>query len=164
MLNEVIPAANTSSLQKIFAQEWDKNLKPLPKGDVFKVCVSAAEPFVDGVSLIPAEHAAELRKYEESNGFSFPGFNFPSCLHISKIDFEQGYLAAYDQAAAEAAKGLDDKKRGRLVSSSLKKSFDRDKFTDYLRSAFQEDSTEAAAYRAKALNKIEKCIKSTAAN
>lgn len=164
MLNEVIPAANASSLQKIFAQEWDKNLKPLPKGDVFKVCVSAAEPFVDGVSLIPAEHAAELRKYEESNGFSFPGFNFPSCLHISKIDFEQGYLAAYDQAAAEAAKGLDDKKRGRFVSSSLKKSFDRDKFTDYLRSAFQEDTTEAAAYRAKALNKIEKCIKSTAAN
>ena len=164
MLNEVIAAANSSSLQKIFLPEWDKSLKPLPKGDVFKVCVSQAEPFVDGVSLIPAEHAAALRKYEESNGFSFPGFNFPSCLHITKMDFEQGYLMVYDLAAAEAVKELDDKKRGRFVSSSLKKSFERNKFTDYLRSAFQEDTAEAAANRAKALNKIEKCIKSTAAN
>lgn len=164
MLNEVIPAANASSLKRIFAQEWDKNLKPLPKGDVFKVCVSAVEPFVDGVSLIPPEHAAVLRKYEESNGFSFPGFNFPPYLHMSKVDFEQGYLAIYDRSAAEAAGGLDDKKRARFISNSLKKSFDRGNFADYLLRAAQEDAPDAAVNRAKALNKIERCIKNMASN
>ena len=140
MLNEVILAANASSLKRIFAHEWDKNLKPLPKGDVFKVCVSAVEPFVDGVSLIPSEHAAVLRKYEESNGFSFPGYNFPPYLHMSKVDFEHGYLAIYDRSAAEAAGRLDDKKRARSISNSLKKSFDRGNFADYLLRAAQEDT------------------------
>lgn len=165
MLNELYAAGTASSVGRIFQQEWHKNLSPLPKGHAFKISLSVEELCIKDISMLSSDKSAALRKYEEANGFSFPGFNLPPHLPIMKEKFEYGYLMRYAPDKAASANNLERTKRTRYISNAFKESFCTAHLAEYLDCKYALCDVEGVAlYRGKVIDKIDKCIKSAASS
>ncbi|RLE47518.1 hypothetical protein DRJ25_02200 [Candidatus Woesearchaeota archaeon] len=78
MLNELCQLADALDREGIAPKEWDSKLKELPKVSNKKPCYRiyiAGDGSVDGVDILSVDLVSSLRKWEPSNGNSFPGFN-----------------------------------------------------------------------------------------
>jgi hypothetical protein len=85
MLNELYNLAESLKLAGITPEEWHPQLKPLPKASVKKPCYRISigdETSVTSVKSIDTELTNSLRKWEPSNGSSFPGFNIQPLYKI----------------------------------------------------------------------------------
>ncbi|MGE4466121.1 hypothetical protein [Sphaerochaeta sp.] len=85
MLNELYSLAESLSLAGITPEEWHPQLKPLPKASAAKPCYRISigdETSVTSVKPIDTELTNSLRKWEPSNGNSFPGFNIQPLYRI----------------------------------------------------------------------------------
>lgn len=86
MLNELSQLAAALDNAAIFPKEWSPFLKPLPKVTTKNPCFHI---FIDNdyniksVDLIDPKVAILLRKYEPSNGNSFPGFNIQPLYRLT---------------------------------------------------------------------------------
>jgi len=78
MLNELMTLAESMEQAGITARRWHPILKPLPNASAQKPCyriVVAENGDVVEISTIDLELVPKLKKYEPSNGSSFPGLN-----------------------------------------------------------------------------------------
>jgi len=78
MLNELCQLADALDREGISPKEWDPKLKELPKVSNKKPCYRitiADNGSVGGIDILSVELVFSLRKWEPSNGNSFPGFN-----------------------------------------------------------------------------------------
>lgn len=85
MLNELYNLAESLSLAGITPDEWHPQLKPLPKVSSAKPCYRISindDMSVSSVKPVDFELADGLRKWEPSNGSSFPGFNIQPLYRI----------------------------------------------------------------------------------
>lgn len=85
MLNELYSLAESLSLAGVTPEEWHPQLKPLPKASAAKPCyrISIGDgTSVTSVKPIDTELTDSLRKWEPSNGNSFPGFNIQPLYRI----------------------------------------------------------------------------------
>lgn len=89
MLNELCQLAGSLEKAGIAPKEWDGQLKPLPKVSDKKPCYRINISDFGTISLVdsvPIELATILRKWEPSNGNSFPGFNIQPLFRITNED------------------------------------------------------------------------------
>lgn len=85
MLNELYSLAESTNLAEIPLDKWHPQLKPLPKASAAKPCyrISIGDgTSVTSVKPIDTELTDSLRKWEPSNGNSFPGFNIQPLYRI----------------------------------------------------------------------------------
>src|SRR5271157_4955291 len=86
MLNELCQLADALENARIAPREWHPKLKPLPKADNKRPCykISITEGLkVSSITMIDPELVQRLRKWEPSNGNSFPGFNIQPLYRIT---------------------------------------------------------------------------------
>lgn len=92
MLNELYHLSVVLKDSGIKPPDWYKNLKPLPratkKRPCYKILISNDGSIV-GVEPINEKLVPNLRKYEPSNGNSFPGFNIPPLYRITDGDIKK---------------------------------------------------------------------------
>lgn len=89
MLNELCQLANALEIAGITPKDWHPKLKPLPKVSAKKPCYRIAIDCDGSIKLIntlKSELVAVLRKWEPSNGNSFPGFNIQPLYRITDED------------------------------------------------------------------------------
>jgi len=89
MLNELYHLSMVLEDKGIKPYQWHKHMKPLPKVSKQKMCyrvLVASDGSVSGIEPIENGLAARLRKWETSNGNSFPGFNIQPLYRISDED------------------------------------------------------------------------------
>jgi len=78
MLNELYHLSGVLERVCIKPHDWHKDLKPLPNTTVKKPCYKIlidADVTISGIEPMLGEQVDCLRKWEQSNGNSFPGFN-----------------------------------------------------------------------------------------
>lgn len=93
MINELRQLSDALSQAGIIPPDWHKDLQPLPKVSQKKPCykiVLGENGKVLCIQTLSAEVADHLRKWEPSNGNSFPGFNIQPLFRIT--DEEQKKL------------------------------------------------------------------------
>lgn len=86
MLNELCQLADSLDLAGISPKEWHPQLKQLPKANDKKPCYKISidkDGCIAGIDAIPNDLVPLLRKWEPSNGSSFPGFNFQPLFRIT---------------------------------------------------------------------------------
>ena len=86
MLNELYQLSLTLERAGIIPRDWHKDLKSLPNVTSKKPCyriLIAQDGSITGIETIKKELAACLRKWEPSNGNSFPGFNIQPFYRVS---------------------------------------------------------------------------------
>lgn len=86
MLNELYQLSLTLERAGIIPRDWHKDLKPLPNVTPKKPCyriLIAQDGSISGIETIGKELALCLRKWEPSNGNSFPGFNIQPLYRVS---------------------------------------------------------------------------------
>jgi hypothetical protein len=133
MLNELCQLADSLEKAGIVPKEWHGQLKLLPKVSEKKPCYRifiSDKGRIAAVDVIPAELAPKLRKWEPSNGNSFPGFNIQPLYRVVK---------------EEQKKKLKEWREG-------KEKID----TEKLRSWLLEDTNN---WDRKLISKLEKCLK-----
>ncbi len=89
MLNELCHLADALERAGISPKEWHPQLKPLPNASEKKPCYRisiAKDNSVVSVDVLNIKLAATLRKWEPSNGSSFPGFNIQPLYRITGDD------------------------------------------------------------------------------
>jgi len=89
MLNELYHLSVTLKDSDIKPPDWYGDLKPLPKATPKKPCYKilvSRDGSIAGVEPINEELVQNLRKYEPSNGNSFPGFNIQPLYRITDVD------------------------------------------------------------------------------
>jgi hypothetical protein len=89
MLNELYHLSVTLKDSCIKPRDWYKDLKPLPNVTPKKLCYKilvGKDGSVAEVEPISEELVPKLRKYEPSNGNSFPGFNIQPLYRITDED------------------------------------------------------------------------------
>ena len=160
MLNELIPAGSTKAVQQLADQEWDARLKPMARGDIYKITICDGQCCVDSISRIASEHTAGLRKYEVSNGMSFPGFNLPAYYAISKNEFLANYISERLPKGEMNLSELTDKQRTKYLQKKLKENFNASSLKKALSSVKKND--DSRAYENKVKDKVKKCIKDNA--
>ncbi len=85
MLNELYDLSEVIRKAKIDIQDWHKQLKPLPKASLTNPCYRLSldsHGTVSSIETLPLELVSCLRKWEPSNGNSFPGFNIQPLFRI----------------------------------------------------------------------------------
>ncbi|MEG1603345.1 MAG: hypothetical protein RRY12_02640 [Cloacibacillus sp.] len=164
MLNELYPAGVNPAFKNIATQEWDQRLKPMAKGDLYKITLCVGSPCVDGITRIKAENAAGLRKYEESNGFSFPGFNLPPSVPLEINEFIRGYILARFPEENAMLNTIPEKQRPKYLLQKFKTTFDAQSLRQAIYNAPSGADAAMPQYREKVTAKVKKCIKDTAAN
>ncbi len=89
MINELMTLANSMEQAGITAQQWHPILKPLPNASkqkpCFRVVLSDKGDIVE-ISTIDLKLVPKLKKYEPSNGSSFPGLNI---CPLFRLPFEK---------------------------------------------------------------------------
>jgi hypothetical protein len=108
MLNELCQLADALENAGISPKEWHPHLKLLPKASDKKPCyrISIAEDnSVVSVDELNIELAAILRKWEPSNGNSFPGFNIQSLYRLVGDD-QKGKLKVWFEGKEPVDVGL----------------------------------------------------------
>lgn len=86
MLNELYQLSVVLQDKGIKPYEWHNHLKPIPKIIPKKLCYRISispDGSISGIEPINDELAVCLRKWETSNGNSFPGFNIQPLYRIS---------------------------------------------------------------------------------
>ncbi len=86
MLNELCQLADALDTAGIAPKEWDPKLKELPKATTKKPCYRifiADDGSVEGIDAINHEIVPFLKKWEPSNGSSFPGLNIQPLYRIA---------------------------------------------------------------------------------
>lgn len=84
MLNELYQLSITLQGANIVPQDWHKDLKQLPKATAKKPCYKILIGQNGLISDIePMPDVSFLRKWEPSNGNSFPGFNIPPLYRLA---------------------------------------------------------------------------------
>ncbi|NOQ21285.1 MAG: hypothetical protein GQ565_01370 [Candidatus Aegiribacteria sp.] len=89
MLNELCQLADALEIAGITPKDWHPKLKLLPKVSAKKPCYRIAIDRDGSIKLIDtlsADLVAVLRKWEPSNGNSFPGFNIQPLYRITDED------------------------------------------------------------------------------
>ena len=89
MINELMTLANSMEQAGITVQQWHPILKPLPNASKQKPCfrvVLSDNGDVVEISTIDLELVPKLKKYEPSNGSSFPGLNI---CPLFRLPFEK---------------------------------------------------------------------------
>lgn len=89
MINELMTLANSMESAGIMAQRWHPILKPLPNASEQKPCyriVLSEEGNVVEINTIDLELVPKLKKFEPSNGSSFPGLNI---CPLFRLPFEK---------------------------------------------------------------------------
>jgi hypothetical protein len=85
MINELYALSDVLTKAHICPKEWHREFKPLPKASVkspcFRIFISSKKSIAN-IDEIAPEKAAKLRKWEPSNGVSFPAFNMPALYRI----------------------------------------------------------------------------------
>jgi len=75
MLNELHTLASILKERGISTEVWHKNFKPNPKGNTFRILIDN-EGNLSGIEIIKDDNVkTAIRKWEISNGHSFPSFN-----------------------------------------------------------------------------------------
>jgi len=89
MLNELYQLSEALKKTGITPSDWHKDLKPLPnasnKKPCFKVILDADGDIAD-IQVMQIDTVAILRKWEPSNGDSFPGFNIQPIYRLVDED------------------------------------------------------------------------------
>jgi hypothetical protein len=83
MLNELFELNKSRQEASIEAYSWHKDFGPCPKYRTFKVLLDAAGVVVSIEPVRDISRITSLRKWEVSNGTSFPAFNVPPIFHAS---------------------------------------------------------------------------------
>lgn len=86
MLNELCQLADSLEKAGIAPKEWHPQLKQLPKVNDNKPCYKitiSADGIIDGIEVLTIDLVSKLRKWEPSNGNSFPGFNIHPLYRIT---------------------------------------------------------------------------------
>ena len=170
MLNELYQAASTESLRRLFVEEFDKRLKTLPnvseKKPTFRIILNNKEGLELNISSISKDQASFLRKFEVSNGFSFPAFNMPGYLMITKETAERLYVMETNTCFMDASRDLNERDMGKYVSKAFKECFTADRFRNFLKSGsegffccdWQRDALSNT------ISKISQCLKDVSAD
>ncbi len=86
MLNELYDLSKALKNAVITPLDWHKELKPLPNATPKKQCYKilvGSDGCIFGVEAMKEELVAYVRKWEPSNGNSFPGFNIQPLYRIT---------------------------------------------------------------------------------
>jgi len=86
MLNELYHLSKILEITDIKIHDWHKDLKPLPNSSPKKPCykiILGPDLAIAGIDPMKEELVACLRKWEPSNGNSFPGFNIQPLYRIT---------------------------------------------------------------------------------
>lgn len=89
MLNELYHLSIALKRAGIKPRDWHKELKPLPNATLKKPCFKllvAENGSIAGIEPINEELVPNLRKWEPSNGNSFPGFNIQPLYRVTDED------------------------------------------------------------------------------
>ena len=89
MLNELHQLSVVLKDKGIKPYSWHKDLKPLPNISNKKPCyriLIGSDGYISGIEPMEKELAGCLRKWETSNGNSFPGFNIQPLYRIADED------------------------------------------------------------------------------
>ncbi|HQB35692.1 MAG TPA: hypothetical protein PLY11_13215 [Syntrophorhabdus sp.] len=89
MLNELYHLSVVLERERVTLSDWHKDLKPLPNVSEKKPCYRILidqDGSITDIEPMKKEKAACLRKWETSNGNSFPGFNIQPLYRISNED------------------------------------------------------------------------------
>jgi len=89
MLNELYHLSAALERAGIIPVDWHKDLRPLPNASDKKPCYRISineDGAVAGVEPMQKELVASLRKWETSNGNSFPGFNIQPFFRLTDDD------------------------------------------------------------------------------
>jgi len=97
VLNENYNVAQVLDRERITFQEWHRHFKVLPnvtqKSPAFKIFVGDKK--ISSVSFLSSEQTKSLRKWEISNGYSFPCFNQGPVIPESRMNFEKAFREKY---------------------------------------------------------------------
>jgi len=96
MINELYKLGDTIAVAGISQKEWHRQLKELrkisDKTPCFRVSISG-KSVVSGIDEITIDQknyfVSKLRKWEPSNGYSFPVFNMPNLFSFSKEEAQE---------------------------------------------------------------------------
>ncbi|MGC8603675.1 MAG: hypothetical protein ACP5VS_08320 [Desulfomonilaceae bacterium] len=77
MLNELFSLNSSMETARISRVGWHDSYKQCPKIPSFFLLIGADGTIQDLEKITPMERIRSMRKYEVSNGFSFPAFNVP---------------------------------------------------------------------------------------
>ena len=86
MLNELYDLSKALENAVITPRDWHKELKLLPNATPKKQCYKilvGSDGSISGIETMKERLAASLRKWEPSNGNSFPGFNIQPLYRIT---------------------------------------------------------------------------------
>ena len=86
MLNELYHLSTVLEDHGILTPQWHKDLKLLPNASQRNPCyciLVSPDGSITGVEAMTSERMASLRKWEPSNGNSFPGFNIQPLYRIA---------------------------------------------------------------------------------
>ena len=89
MLNELYHLSIALERAGIAPSDWHKDLKPLPNASERKPCYRTLinpDGSISGIETMKKELVACLRKWEPSNGNSFPGFNIQPLYRLADED------------------------------------------------------------------------------
>ncbi len=89
MLNELYHLSEVLERERITLSDWHKYLKPLPNASEKKPCFRISidqDGSITDIEAMEKENTSCLRKWEKSNGNSFPGFNIQPLYRISNED------------------------------------------------------------------------------
>jgi len=93
MINELYKLGEAMSSAGISPQEWHRQLKELrkvtEKAPFFRLAFSKSSSVSSIEEITDQERISKLRKWETSNGSSFPVFNMPSLFLFSKEQDQQ---------------------------------------------------------------------------
>ena len=86
MLNELYHLSVALEKAGITPRDWHKELKPLPRATLKKPCYKillGPDGSISGIEPMKEELVGRLRKWEPSNGNSFPGFNIQPLYRLT---------------------------------------------------------------------------------
>lgn len=89
MLNELFELNSSMETAGISRAGWHKDYKQCPKGNSFFLLVAADGTVCNLEPIKDLQTIQSIRKYEVSNGFSFPAFNIPPLLFAKSNEAKQ---------------------------------------------------------------------------
>ena len=152
MINELMTLANSMEQAGITVQQWHPILKPLPNASKQKPCyrvVLSEDGAVVEISTIDLELVPKLKKYEPSNGSSFPGLNI---CPLFRLPFEKN--SDVDKEIKKQLKSWRDGKAGldlEVIKNRFLPDLDTAASLENLESEFNNWDTKLES-------KLEKCM------
>ncbi|ULQ60110.1 hypothetical protein K7I13_01930 [Brucepastera parasyntrophica] len=98
MINELYAVSEALTKSKINPKKWQREFKPLPrvsiKSPCLRICIGSDLRITEITIITDEDHSFFLRKWETSNGMSFPAFNCPP-LYRADSDEQKGKLDSW---------------------------------------------------------------------